>query len=99
MLAFKLTDFTPKPMITFLRVIKRKWLKLLAIRGSKVSVVNIFTDIYAGYHRFLVDPFNFFRFIRRHGYAPLLIFVNQLAIGLDQYEYSHFSIPATLPGI
>jgi hypothetical protein len=94
-----LTDLAPKLLKTFFVIIKRKWLQLMTIRGSKVAVVNIFSDIYGGEHRFFVDPFNFFRFIIRHGYAPLLIFVNQLAIGLNQYEYSLSNLNSRLTAI
>jgi hypothetical protein len=71
----------------------------MAIRGSKVSVVNIFTEIDGGNHHFFVDPFNFFCFGRFHGYTPLLIFVNQLAIGLNQNEYSLFNLNSRLTAI
>jgi hypothetical protein len=61
--------------------------------------VNTFADIQGRNKCFFVDKFNFFSSIRFHGYAPLLIFANQLATGLNQDEYSLFHLNARLTAI
>jgi hypothetical protein len=45
------------------------------------------------------DPAPILFFGRFHGYTPLLIFVNQLAIGLNQNEYSLFNLNSRLTAI
>ncbi len=52
--------------------------------------MDLFPDIQGHHERFFVDSSDFLSFTF-HGYAPLLISVNQLAIGQNQNEYA-FSI-------
>jgi hypothetical protein len=86
-------------MKIFSEIIKRKRFDILTVRGSKIGVMSCFPYVQGRDHRFFIDNFNFFAFSRFHGYAPFLIFANQLATGLNQDEYSLFHSTARLTTI
>jgi hypothetical protein len=87
LLPLKLNNLCPKLLEALSEIVSTKRLNILTVWGSKVTVMDLFPDIQGHHERFFVDSSDFLSFTF-HGYAPLLIFVNQLAIGLNQNEYS-----------
>jgi hypothetical protein len=99
MFSGKLLGTMPKLIETLQRVKEKKWLSFFPVGGSEVTNVKAFTDIHRCNHCSGIDLFNFLGFTEIHGYAPLLIFANQLATGLSQDEYSLFHLTARLTAI
>jgi len=95
----KLVNMVPKFIEALCRISEKKWFSFFPIGSSAITNVKAFTNIYRYNHCSGVDSFDFFSFTGIHGYAPLLIFANQLATGLSQDEYSLFHLTARLTGI
>ncbi len=99
MVFFEFVDFFQKVLKIFLEIVKSKWLNIFSTWSPKVGVMSSFSDIQCHDHCFFIDNFDFFLFTNFHGYAPFLIFANQLATGLNQDEYSLFCLDARLTTI
>jgi hypothetical protein len=80
----------PKLIEALCRVTKKKRPLLFPVGGSKIANMKAFPNVHSNNQRSRIDFFDLLRSISIHGYAPLLIFANQLATGLNQDEYSLF---------
>jgi hypothetical protein len=67
-----------------LRIAERKSFNIMSLRTSKIAVMDDFADIYRYDKGFFIDYFEFFCFSFIHGYAPSLIWVNQLTTASNQ---------------
>jgi hypothetical protein len=97
---FKVAKPFPKLVEAITGVMKRKWLKIFARWGSKITVMNLFTNVQSSNKCFFVDRSDFFGFTMFHGYTPFLNPDYQPTYcNWNRIEYSLFYLGSRLTAI